>query len=40
MKKLIAFLLVLFALLASFNLVAFADEEIFTEEQIDRKSVV
>lgn len=35
MKKLIAFLLVLFALLAPFNLVAFADEEVFTEEQID-----
>lgn len=35
MKKIIAFLLALFTLLFSFNTVAFADEEIFTAEQLE-----
>lgn len=34
MKRIIAFLLALFTLLFSFNTVAFADEEIFSEEQL------
>lgn len=34
MKRIIAFLLALFTLLFSFNAIAFADEEIFSEEQL------